>query len=528
MEPESNETKNPSNVESSRLRRWIRRILVVIAIPPLALLVFLLAEHLRGHIALERYVRAMRAQGEKMSPREFALPVAPGENGAPEILKAEKDLKPGRVLPKSYPPRMRLTPSGNAVVGFREDQWVEDKLTNHWAWLAADLETNAVTLDKIQTAMSKPVLNCEFDPTLGPQARFPHLVVPKNLTQWFGPRIALGLHEERTRETLRDLITETELPRLLASDGIVISELVRVAIAAIARGDTWEALQAEGWTDDDLAQLQRAWQSQHFAEGMVRALEGERIFAQSSYELMRHSNKQTADILFWTNEFLSQDEEKASWEQFVRDLPGGDAMADFLKKQVFCRIWRFAWLEEDQLHYLQYLQGLITLGREAAKERSLKKLQPLEDSLVLRFQNHGVYDRLRYFSERSVGSLSRALNRALRAETERSLVVAAIAIKRYTLRHGSSPETLDVLVPELVPSVPVDYMNGEALGFHRGSERGFALYSVGEDGTDDGGDASPRPDKPSPRVIWNRKDVVWPAPATAAEVEAFRRESAKE
>ena len=37
----------------------------------------------------------------------------------------------------------------------------------------------------------------------------------------------------------------------------------------------------------------------------------------------------------------------------------------------------------------------------------------------------------------SIGSLSRSLNRALRAETERSLVVTAIAIERYTLRHGS-------------------------------------------------------------------------------------------
>ena len=90
MDPESEETKPPSDVGRARPRRWIRRILVAIAIPPLVLLVFLLAEHLRGHIALARYVRAMRAQGEKMSPREFLLPVAPGENGAPEISGSRK------------------------------------------------------------------------------------------------------------------------------------------------------------------------------------------------------------------------------------------------------------------------------------------------------------------------------------------------------------------------------------------------------------------------------------------------------
>jgi hypothetical protein len=375
--------------------------------------------------------------------------------------------------------------------------------------------------------LAKPVLNCEFDPTLGPLLRFPHLPVPKTLTQWFGPRIALGLHEGRTRQTLRDLITEIELPRLLAADGIVISELVRVAIAGVARSDTWEALQAEGWTDDDLAQLQRAWEGQHFATPMVRAFEGERVYAQSSYELVRHSNQQAADILFWTSENLSE-EERSSWERVLRELPGGGATVDFLKKELFCRLWRFAWLDQDQLHYLRYLEGLIALGRDASRQKSLQKLQPLEDALALKFQNHGPYDRLRYFSEMSVGSLSRSLNRTMKAETERSMVLAAIAIKRYSLRHGSLPESLVALVPESLPAVPVDYMNGEALRFRQQPGSGFALYSVGEDGTDDGGNASLRQDSTNSRVLWNRKDAVWPAAATAAEVEAFRRESAKE
>ena len=422
---------------------------------------------------------------------------------------------------------MRLTPLGHAIIGFREDQWVEDKVTNHWDSLATDLETNAATLNRIEAAMAKPVLNCEFDPTLGPLARFPHLPVPKTLTQWFGPRIALGFHEGRTRETLADLITETELPRLLAADGIVISELVRVAIAAVARSDTWEALQAEGWTDDDLARLQRAWEDQRFAAPMVRAFEGERIFAQSSYQLMRDSNQQAAAILFWTSDNLPEDE-RASWQRVIRELPGGAATVDFLKKELFCRLWRFAWIDQDQLHYLRYLQGLAALGREASRQKSLQKLQPLEDDLVLKFQNHGLYDRLRYFSEMSVGALSRSLNRTMKAETERSMVLAAIAIKRYALRHGRLPESLDALVPELLSSIPLDYMNGEALRFHHQPDGGFVLYSVGEDGTDDGGNANLRPDKTISRVLWNRKDVVWPAPATVAEVEAFRRESAKE
>jgi hypothetical protein len=100
-------------------------------------------------------------------------------------------------------------------------------------------------------------------------------------------------------------------------------------------------------------------------------------------------------------------------------------------------------------------------------------------------------------------------------------------VKRYGLRHGGPPETLKALVPEFLPSVPVDYMDGQPLRFHRQPDGGFVLYSVGEDGKDDSGEASLRPNKTNLRMIWERKDMVWPAPATADEVQVYRAESAK-
>jgi hypothetical protein len=70
-------------------------------------------------------------------------------------------------------------------------------------------------------------------------------------------------------------------------------------------------------------------------------------------------------------------------------------------------------------------------------------------------------------------------------------------------------------------------MDGQPIRFRRQPDGGFVLYSVGEDGKDDGGDAGLRPGKTNLRMIWDRKDVVWPAPATADEVRAYRAESAK-
>ena len=115
----------------------------------------------------------------------------------------------------------------------------------------------------------------------------------------------------------------------------------------------------------------------------------------------------------------------------------------------------------------------------------------------------------------------------MRAETERSLAICAVALKRYSLRHGAPPESLDSLVPEFVSSVPVDYMDGKPLRYRLNADKTFMLYSVGEDGKDDGGDTALMPDKTSLRDLWDRKDFVWPAPAAPEEVEAYRKEAAK-
>src|SRR5258705_10760515 len=98
---------------------WLGRhkLLLVLLILSALTPMFLVEERVRGRISLGQYIRRLKAQGEKMSPGDFILPPAAGENGAAEVLAAAKELSTGTVLPRSYPPRIRLTPAGHAVVG---------------------------------------------------------------------------------------------------------------------------------------------------------------------------------------------------------------------------------------------------------------------------------------------------------------------------------------------------------------------------------------------------------------------------
>jgi hypothetical protein len=71
-------------------------------------------------------------------------------------------------------------------------------------------------------------------------------------------------------------------------------------------------------------------------------------------------------------------------------------------------------------------------------------------------------------------------------EARLRVAATALAVERWRVEHGEWPESLEQLVPELLPEVPEDpYSEGKLL--YRRTDEGVVVYSVGEDGSDDAG-----------------------------------------
>ena len=110
-----------------------------------------------------------------------------------------------------------------------------------------------------------------------------------------------------------------------------------------------------------------------------------------------------------------------------------------------------------------------------------------------------------FISMMGIPNYVRAGERAVHTETERQMTLAAIALKRYRLRHGTLPPRLEALVPELLPSVPYDYMSAKPLGYRLKADGTYVLYSVGEDGKDDGADPTSLPG--TPPGLWGGREA---------------------
>jgi hypothetical protein len=85
-------------------------------------------------------------------------------------------------------------------------------------------------------------------------------------------------------------------------------------------------------------------------------------------------------------------------------------------------------------------------------------------------------------------ALGNAAKKFAAGQNSVNLARVAIALERYRLAHGEYPESLAVLSPQFIAKLPHDIINDQPLHYRRTSDGQFVLYSVGWNGTDDGGE----------------------------------------
>jgi hypothetical protein len=73
-----------------------------------------------------------------------------------------------------------------------------------------------------------------------------------------------------------------------------------------------------------------------------------------------------------------------------------------------------------------------------------------------------------------------------RAIAQERLLTAELAVRCYQSELGRMPPSLEQLVPKYLQQVPTDPFSGKAMIYHPQGTN-WVLYSVGEDGVDDGG-----------------------------------------
>ena len=101
----------------------------------------------------------------------------------------------------------------------------------------------------------------------------------------------------------------------------------------------------------------------------------------------------------------------------------------------------------------------------------------------------------------------------LAADAHDRMFLAALALQAWRAAHGAYPDTLEALVPDILGAVPADPFGNGPLKYRRAGDK-YALYSVGPDGQDDGGEPAVQRAKDDGQWHYNeaadsRGDLVW-------------------
>jgi hypothetical protein len=494
-------------------------ILVGIAVPVVVALCFPVVAHFRAKAAAERFKAQLRAQGEKLSIAELVprLPEA-GANGASEFLAAQARLSamPHQIQPTA----MRGVRPGRARIAWQQPVLPTDQSSNVWPELRACVAKNSTALGNLRAALRQPVLQFQVNYHQGFSTPLRHLAQLKSASQTLSCSMLLALRDQRTDEAFEDLRAMVALPARHRDEPFMISQLVRYAIVAIAASATWEALHYPHWRDEQLAQLQAAWEEVDVLRGLDASLSMERACVLEEYPKCRDSLKRFDQLGSVGGVASNPFEDVAEIGATMLENPaqGFEALVER-----FPRRWVWKWWNgyEDEIWFLQSHQRQLNAARRFATH---EPFVPLREEVRAESVRLGDPPK-QFILARLLGAdlYFKQAEKAAVAETQRRLVLTAIALRRFERRHGKPAASLSALMPEFLPDVPRDPMDGQPLRYQPTDGHSFVLYSVGSDGQDGGGDV--RPPNPTSKSFWwtAATDWVWPAPAPDDEVRQYHK-----
>lgn len=214
--------------------------------------------------------------------------------------------------------------------------------TNTWQDLEARLRGSATSLQTLRQLMKDPPASVGYDVIkLLEDESIPNFVAGRVAAQTLQAAAGLELHNGNLPGALENLQALSGCERLYEQDPTLVSFMIRVAIMGLSVDAFWDALQAKGWTEPQLAALRQACPCDPLLAQMARAMEAERASRISSMKRLRASSYGD-----WVRKF---EDVYASWGA----KPPASCAAPRVRlwrDWVLHPVWRYAWAHEEELN----------------------------------------------------------------------------------------------------------------------------------------------------------------------------------
>jgi hypothetical protein len=439
-------------------------------------LIFYAEEDLRGWHAWQKCKREFAAKGFVMDWDKLIAPSVPDDQNffaAPKMQEwfVRNPNSSSDLTKRLANPKTSTIGTTNAIVS-------EAEARNYLAWS----DQFAPDFNLIRAALKRPYARMDGDYSKPYQQPIPNFVAVRIVAQTLAQRAHCHLLLNQPELALDDLTLLHYMCRLLegAPTGkpmTLVAAMINVAVAGLYTETVAEGMKQHLWQEPQLIELQKQFAEVNLTPFVLEALREEPVAICREVE-MAHGNW----LKLWNANRQSRFERFCWW------------------------FWPRGWTYQNMVNIAVF--GLKPLtGFDLENDTVAPRKFEIASRELDRFVSHGV-SPYKILAAIAIPNFVKAPQTAAHNQTLANEAQIACALERYRLVHGEYPETLDVLVPQFIETIPHDIIGGQPLHYRRTDDGKFLLYSVGWNETDDGGqDISAK--TPNGVIDFTKGDWVW-------------------
>lgn len=385
------------------------------------------------------------------------------ESEAPEFWRAFRN--GARKLPER--PATKYDPAV-PIVGPQAKRVPRDQPLSAEAKSAAEslMAEKATHREAVRAALLRPKSRFPLRWGDGYSTLLPHLAVIKGEAQLLQLESVLATDQGEVSKALKALENLSRLTGLLADEPILISQLVRISSGHMLLDGLERLMNQASLSASQLRQVEAMLQPLDLQKALSKTLQTERVLGQSVFNLPAEELATLGD------DDQQQSEDSATSAEGIR---------------MGIRFMRYSGIADvDRRFMLETLGQAIEWSEEGTPE-SLRRTEELIEGVPREAKRFPP----KIFSRMLLPSLSKAATRFAQFEARRRAALTALAIEGYRLEHGGQlPESLADLPSAPAAELRLDPFDGKPLRFGK-RPKGFVVYSVGLDRTDEGGREKP-------------------------------------
>lgn len=398
--------------------------------------------HVTLQDAIDDEFKSIRAKGEPLTFDDvLALhPEVEGENLADALQNAF-----GHVVEETDPARDAKLPLLGGLT------WqVGDPISESSLPIVADhLKKNATAIELMHKASTiqrgkYPIHN------RGVHTLLPHLGELRKTVELLVLDACYAAEQGDTDRAVDSLLAALAIGRSVKHEPFLITQIVRVACNYRALAAIRAIVGARRLTETQLGRLAKAIEWSGYGDACYRALLCERAAGIAHFE----DPKSLAMVLAGPSEH----------ELAVHRFAGTFKL--------------------DRLTYLEFMRQYIDAAHlpDTERDAAFKRIDLEFDTM----RASRIGKLTRPLTSELMPALGTASKQELKGRAHWEVTRAGVAVERYRLAEGRTPGALADAVPKYLPAAPVDPFGGKPLEYKLTVD-GFAVYSVGENGADDGG-----------------------------------------